>query len=327
MENDLLQLQAFKETTWGTPGTFTSKLMGIQSVSFKPNVEAVVHKDRRASYQPGHLSNIRLINAGGSIASLLLYEDVAYWLDALFAVATPSGAGPYTRDYAMPDASTPTIRTYSLLYGESGTLQRMQGAIVQKATFKFPRTGELTVALELIAEQVEDGGVLAALSDRTTNVAMAADAALYIDAWGGTMGATEITATAWSADLEVNTNRDLKHKPGSLYPYGYRHRRFDAMLKLNMEVNATTLALQAAVQAATAGAPVQRQIRTQATRDAGASEKLIRFDFAGTFMNASEAWGDEDGLSMVSFDVGATYNSTLGNSLKATSKNGVSALA
>jgi hypothetical protein len=273
------------------------------------------------------MSNVRLSNGNASIESLLLYEDVAYWLDALFAVATPSGAGPYVRDYALPEASAPTIRTQTLIYGETGTLQRMTGATLQKVTFKFPRTGELTLALDLIGKQVDDGGALAALSDRTTNVAMAADASLYIDTWGGTIGSTAITSTAWSADVEVNTNRELKHAPGALTPYGYRHRRFDASLKLRMEVNATTLAFQSAVQAATAGAPVQKQIRLSATRDSSTSLKLFQLDFAGTFVNASEAFADDDGLAMVEFEIGATYNATLGNSVKVQSKNSVSALA
>lgn len=327
MELDLLQLQTFKEVTWGTSGTMTAKLMGITNASFKPNIEAVVHKDRRGSFQPGQMSNVRLSNGTASIESLLLYEDVCYWLDALFGVATPGGVGPYTRDYTLPDGTTPTIRTQTLVYGETGTLQRMLGATVQKATFKFPRTGELTLALDLIGKQVDDGGALAALSDRTTNVAMAADCTLYVDAWGGTIGTTSISSTAWSADVEVNTNRELKHAPGALTPYGYRHRRFDASLKLRMEVNATTLAFQSAVQAATAGAPVQKQIRLKSTRDTSGSEKLFQLDFAGTFLNASEAYPDDDGLAMVEFEIGGTYNSGFGNSVKVATKNGVSALA
>lgn len=327
MELDLLQVQAFKETTWGTGGTMTAKLMGITNITMKPNIEAVVHQDRRASYQPGQMSNVRLSDGTVNIESLLLYEDVAYWLDALLAEATPSGSGPYTRDYVMPTSSTPTIRTQTLIYGETGTLQRALGTTLQKAVFKFPRTGELTCTLDFIAKQVDDGGALAALSDRTTNVAMAADCSLAIDTWAGTMGATAVTNTAWSAEVTVDARRELKHAPGALTPYGYRHRRFATSLKLRLEVNATTLALQSAVQASTAGAPVQRQIRLSATRDSSTSLKLFQCDFAGTFTNASEAYTDDDGLGMVEFEIGGTYHSTLANSLVFQSKNSVATLA
>lgn len=326
MENDLLQLQAFKESTWGTPAAMTVKLMGIQSVNLKPNVEAVVHKDQRASFQPGQLANVRKKNASGTLASLLVYEDVCYWLDMLFAIAAPSGAGPYTRDYAIPTSSAPTIRSLSLIYGETGALTRMHGATLQKAVFHFPREGELTVDLDLIGEEIDDGGALAALSDRAVNVAMAADALLYLDAWGGTIGTTELTATAWSADVSVDARRELKHKPGALIPYGYRHRRFDPRLTLNLEANATTLALQSAVQSSTAGTPVQRQIRLKATRGVGVSETTLQIDFAGTFLNASEVFPDEDGLSMVQFELEGTYHTTLANSVEVQSVNGVSAL-
>lgn len=325
MENDLLQLQSFKESTWGTPGACTAKLMGIQNVVFKPNVEAAVHKDRRASFQPGQMSNVRQIDATAMIESLLLYEDAALWWDMLCAIATPSGSGPYTRDYAMPDGSAPTIRTLSMIYGETGTLQRIQGATLQKATFKFPRTGECTLSMDFIAEQVEDGGALAALSDRATNVVMAADMSLFIDLWGGTIGSTAFSG-AWFAQLVVDSRRELKHGPGSLYPLGYRHRRFEAALTLHLEVNAASLALQAAVEAATAGAPVQRQVRVSGTRDSSAALKLHQVDFAGTFLNASEAWNDEDGLSFVTFELGATYHATLANSLKAQLKSSLSAV-
>lgn len=327
MELDLLQLQAGAESTFGTAVTTTAKIMGIQNCTLKPNVETVVHQDRRASFQPGHLSNVRLVDCSGSIESLLLYEDVAYWLDATFGTATPSGAGPYTRDYTLPDGTAPSPRMQTLKYGDASALQRMVSALAQKTTFKFPRTGELMLTLDVIGYQVDDSGSLAVLSDRTGNVAMAADCSLYIDTWGGTIGSTEITATAWSADVNVDTRREVKHKPGALAPYGYRHRRFAGDMKLRMEVNTTTLAFQSAVLAATAGAPVQRQIRLKATRDASGNLKLFQIDFAGTFTNASEVFQDDEGLAMVEFELAATYNTTLGNSLKISSKNSVSALA
>jgi hypothetical protein len=218
-------------------------------------------------------------------------------------------------------------RINSFIYGETGALTRVHGATLQKATFKFNREGELTMTEEYIAEDVDDDGALAALSDRSVNVAMAPDALLYIDAWGGTVGSTEITATAWSAELMVDTRRELKHKPGALIPYGYRHRRYGGNLKLRMEANATTLAFQTAVQDATAGAPVQRQIRLLATRDSSTTLKTFQVDVAGTFLNASEVFPDDDGLSMVEFEIGFTYNSTLANCLAIQNKNGVSALA
>lgn len=326
MEIDILQAQVGLESTWGTNVTTTAKLMGVTNLSLKPAVETAIHQDRRASFQPGHLTNTRTVTATGTLDALLLYEDVAYWLDSLLGTATPSGGGPYVRDYAMPDSSAPSPKLQTLSYGETGAVETLISALAQKATFKFPRTGELTYSLDLLGYKVIDTASLAALSDRSVNVAMASDCSLYIDTWAGTIGTTEITSTAWSAEVVVDTKRDVKFKPGSMMPYGYRHRRFDASLKLRMEANATTLALQTAVLAQTAGATVQKQIRLKATRDLTTSLKLFQVDFAGTFLNASEIFPDDDGLGMVEFEIGATYNSTLANSLKIQSKNGVSAL-
>jgi hypothetical protein len=328
-EKDLLQVQLGKEVTWGTSVAGTAKLMTVTDVSLEPIVEQIVHKTMRGALAPGYLANVRRIAGQGTLQSLVDYEDLPYYLDSLFGVATPGGAGPYTRDYVAPvtAGSKPTPRLNTVIYGDStGGVYKLEGGLVTKLAIKGESNQPLTLQADLIGKDVVTGA-LAALSDRTVNVAMGADVSLYLDIWAGTMGATAVAATFFAFELTLDSKMTTRDYMGALTPGAYTQPAWEGNLKLTLEFNATSKAYLDALLAVTVGAPFQRQVRIKATRDAGASEKLAQFDFAGTAPNSPKVWTDRDGVCTAELELAGTYNSgAFANWCKVATKNGVATL-
>lgn len=323
---DLLQIQVGTSTNFVTPAAApTAKLMGVTNLMLPPGVKAMIHHDRRGSLAPGHLANLTEIRPEGiSMEQLGLYEDSPYALDNLFGQATPSGTGPYTRDYAAPNGTLPSPRIWTLVYGDATNCYALNGALISKMTVKGETGAPMQCTYDLIGHDFASDA-LAALSDRAVNVAMGDHMAIYIDAWGGTIGTTQISATAYAYELVVDAKRKGDMFLGNLAASSYHEddgaAGWDTTLKLSLEFNAAVKAhYDALISQSTL---YQRQVRLKST----SGTNVIQFDVAGTSEEAPVFGSDRDGVLTFDVMLRGTYNSGLGNWLKAQIVNSVSALA
>ena len=320
----LQEFQIGKETTWGTPVAPTAKLMGvdIDGVTLQAINEVERLRDLRGSLAPAFLVVQKRIGATGRLPfSAVTYEDFPYILDSLFGVATPGGAGPFTRDYSAPLATQITPRYNTFVYGDGTDVYGMEGGLVSRVVVSGEEGGPWKAECDLIGEKVATDE-LESLSDRTVAVVMGDHTKLYIDAVGGTIGATEIASTAFSFSLTVTPSRQLKRHLGNLYPAVGYDLPWDAELSLSLEFTATTKAYLDSVIASS----LQHQVRIAATTGAGAAAKELRFDLAGVIREPPVIFTDREGLCTLDLVYDAIYNSTLANYLKAYSENGVAAL-
>jgi hypothetical protein len=211
---------------------------------------------------------------------------------------------------------------FTFLYGNATDgVYRATSALLRTLNIKGERAGPWTFSADLIAKSIDAGGSLAALSDRAVTLVASAETALYVDAWGGTIGTTAVATTAFSFELNIDTKRTLKHYLGSLTPGGFAHgSAWEATLSIVMEFNATSKAF---VDAMLSGSTLfQRQVRLKATN----GTNIFQLDFAGTQDGAPQIFDDEDGVSTVEIKLKALYNSTLGAWMKASVTNSVAAL-
>jgi hypothetical protein len=128
--------------------------------------------------------------------------------------------------------------------------------------------------------------------------------AVYVDAFGGTVGGTAIPSTAWAFEYTLELNRVLKGYIGGLVPGDYAQPRWKAMLKLSLEFNATSKVYLDAILAA-APALYQRLVRLDFDNTAN---RELRIDLAGTAAKAPEVFSDRDGVSSVDLELNATYD-------------------
>lgn len=318
---DLIEVQLGNETTWGTPVTPTVKLMGIEDFTLRPVNEAQQHPEMRGTLQPGYLTNLTRIAGAGGGNGLVLYEDLPYWLDSLFSEATPAGAGPYTYSYTAPLGTATTPREMTVVKGDGSDVYALEGGLVNALTIRGESGNPLRFTVELIGEEVV-ADTLAALSDRSVNVAMGDQVDLYIDAWGGTIGTTQITSLArLSFELTLQANRELVPTLGQLKPISYHDRKYTGTLRLSLEFDTAS---QAYLDEIIGGSTVfQRQIRLNPALDANHD---ITLDFAGSALAAPEIFTNQNGLVTVDLVLEGTYNSQLGNFFASVVTNQVSAL-
>ena len=321
MNVNLIEYQIGDETAWGTSAAATARLMGLDdNVNFEPGDEFMTLPEQRGSMVRAF--NTMPVKRDGSVpmGGQVLYEDMPYWLDMLFGEATPSGSGTYTRDYAAPLGTEPTLRTSTVYKGIGANVYKLLGAIAGGLTISG-QTGEpLMFQCPLLGKEIVTGA-LASLSDRAVNFAQADHIALYIDAVDGTIGATAITTTFFSFELAIDAGRAGKFGLGALTPKAIRESEFSGSLKLSMEFDATSKAL---VDAMLAGSgPIKKQIRIKSTKDA---DHVLQMDFAGTSPRVPTLFGNQDSVIALDFEFTHLYNTALGNWFKAQVLNQVATL-
>jgi hypothetical protein len=319
---DLNLVQIGKESTWSTPVPQTAKLMGVEEVKFNPVHQAAGYADLRGALAPAHLAALEKVEGKMSIAGLALYEDICYLLDSLFSEATPSGAGPYTRNYTAPTTAAPTPRQNTIAYGQGTDTYGLTSAILNKLTLRGASGAPLRYQSEWIGEIVEPD-TLDALSDRAVNLIMGNHGAVYVDTFGGTVGSTAIAATAWSFELVVEANRVLKQYLGNVAPGGYEGGRWKGTLKLSLELNTTSAAYLDSILASSP-ALYQRLVRLKFSNTAN---RDLAIDFAGFTPEGPEVFQDRDGVLTWDLMLSGQYDTgAFANWLKATSINSVSAM-
>ncbi len=321
---ETLEVQQFREITWGTPGTATVRRRGVKDIKIKPDNKTEAVKERRGTAVDTYLT--RVTQRGGGTVEMeeyVLYEDSHYTWESLCGTATPSGANPYTRDYAAPLGSFAALvsgyRTYSLFYGDpadyAGTAN---GVIVQKLTLTGNTNGFLMMKSTWLAKLADTGttnmvATASAAEIATATVAIGADVNLYVAPWGVALneGSHAVPATALDFELEIDTQRALRRYQGNLLPQNVLFKKWQGKLKLGLELNTSSAAYMDSL--ADMNSEWQQQIRLKIAADAN---NVLRFDFAGFSQETPEMFSDNDGALKMDIEMQSKYNPTLGNWLK-----------
>lgn len=301
---DLIEAQVGTEVTWGTPVAATARLSGVQDITLDPVAEAIIVEEMRGNVSRGRSSEKTRVQAAGSISAALCYEDAPYYFDNLILQDTPSGAGPYTYGWNVPQMAggIQQAREFTLYKGiqGGGSAYRAAGMVGTELKISGEHgAGPIMVEHSMIGEMTEVD-TLSVLSDRAATWIMPHQVAFYIDDFGtGTIGSTQLTGIAWySFELTVANNRVLTPSMESLLPIGYHERNYNASLSLNLEVQATSQGWLNTILA-TSGATFKKQIRIVFT---SGTDKL-QLDFAGGALEAPEIFTENDGVINLELDL------------------------
>ena len=317
--SDIKVIQLGQEVTWGTGVAATIKLMGVTAASVTPVVETAQIADIgtlapfRRSIQTGQ-------SAMATIEMVGTYEDILYPVLSIFEEITPTGSGPYVWAFDAPLAAAPSLQPFTVEHGATGAEYEMTGGMGVKLGIKIDVNDVWRLTWDLVGELLATTTLTAALADRAVEMIRAADTAVYIDAVGGTMGATVVSGTLISADLQIDTKRHLKSfLTDSVNPTTFGEARWSqGPLKLTFEFNATSKAYVDALLSAA----VYKQIRIKAT----SGTAIAQIDFAGTLVQGVELFSDRDGNMIIETTWDGEYNTTYGNWLAISVTNGVATL-
>ena len=308
----------YESVAWGTPVAATAKLMGVTEANVKI-VDKIIQIVAPGSLAPASATVQAALSGAASVAGALTYQDINYYLHGLFGHITPGGIGPYTYTYAAPLGTAPTLHPFTMEFGPTGGTYLMAGALLTKLGIKIATDDVWRATSDWVGELVTTVS-LAALSDRTVELIRASDTIVYMDAVGGTVGATPMTASVIGVDLSIDTGRHLKSFLSSLNPLTFGEDRWKGTLKLTLEYNALVKAI---VDAEIGPAKVQKQFRIKATTGASA---IAQIDFAGILVNGVELFKDRNGNVIVETTWAGEYNSAMTNWLASVITNAVATL-
>lgn len=329
MDINTLEVQQFTESTWGTGGTATVRRRGITDYNIKPTNKTDRIEERRGTLVPAYLSRVIKRGATADESGVLIYEDSIYLWNAMFSFATATGAGPYTRTWDAPIASAPSHKTYSTYYGDPADYAGyLNGAVLNKLTLTGTSNTYVTYKAEWLGKQGGSGSAVAQMVASgsapeltAASAVIGADLTLYMDAWGGTVGATALAASAFKWELEIDAKRELRWYNGNLLAQSIKYGRMDATLKLGLEVNAATATYLNNLITMTSDQ--QYQFRLKFTDGAAISQ----LDFAGVAEDAPQMFDQDSGDTYFNAVFKAKYNPTMGNWFKSSHTSTISGAA
>lgn len=321
-------LQSAWQTDFGTAvATSTIKLQNVSSFALTPNLETRAHDQLRGTLAPTHETSLDSYSSNATFeVADESFEDLNYWLEALFGTdSTPTGAGPYVRDYAAPTTAAVTPRFMTLQYGQANEVWQMQDASISSLTLSGENNSGIKVGGSLIGGKVI-AGALQALADRTTtSMPTGCMASVAIETWAGNTF-TPIAATAYSWELSVNPNRQYRSHLGACTPTAYNDQKWSGQLKLSLELNDSSDDYLIAMLAA-ANAIQQHQVRILYTVGATTTLRTVQIDFAGHTMSAPQLFGDRNGVMTYDLVLDGVYNPTMSNWLKLSTTSNIAVLA
>lgn len=307
-------LQRGKQTAFATANaTATAKLQSVGSFALTPDLQTRQLSQLRGTLAPTHQTALDLYMSNATFeVPDETFEDINYWLDSMFSAATPGGANPYTRAYAAPLTAEAAPSFMTLQYGQANEVWQMQDASLTTLTMSGTNNSGVQVGGSLIGGKV-NAGTLAVLSDRTGLTRMTGCmAALAIDAWDGTVGATAVATSAFSWELTVNANRQYRAYLGGCTPSAWNDQNWTGQLRLSVELNDTTDDYLIAMLAA-ANTILERQIEISYTNS---TTGLLQIQFAGHALSAPQLFTDRDGVLSYDLTFEGVYNPTMANWLK-----------
>jgi hypothetical protein len=317
-------VQMATENTWGTAEDATVRLMGVTETSLSV-ADEVYQPTFIGTLAPAIVTAQMSQHGEASVEQVASYQDVCYWLDGLMGASTPSTAPgtTYVRDYeaALLEITDPV--EYTMEYGTTGAEYNLAGALVTSLGIAGEAGGMWECTVEIMGKTVSATAMTTGLLTREVDLIKMADTKLYMDAWTGTMGTTEVEATLISFDLSADPQRHLKYFAGDTNPGGYGDSNWESQLVTVLEFNANAKAL---VDELVTPSLVQRQIRLKAATGTGATAREAVIDFAGTLVDGAELFDDRDGNMTVSLTWNGTESTQLGNFLKASVRNELATL-
>jgi hypothetical protein len=320
-------LQSAFQTAFGTAvATSTVKLQNVSSFKLRPEFETRALDQLRGTLAPTHQTTLDHYAGSASFeVSDESFEDVNYWLEALFGTATPSGAGPYTRTYNAPTTSGVTPRFMTMQYGQTDEVWQLQDASVASLTLSGANNTGVQVGGSIIGGKVV-AGALQSLADRTAVTRMSGCmASVSIETWSGSTF-TALANSAFSWELSINSNREYRGYLGDCTPTAYHDQKWNGQLKLSLELNDSTDDHLIAMLGA-ASAILEKQVRITYTTGTSTGLRSMAINFAGHSMQAPELFQDKNGLMTYDLVLDGVYNPTLSNWLKIETKSETAVLA
>lgn len=289
-EDILLQAQAAIEVTRGTDLAATRKVYAQITPSItRPlspfrNTTGTFQGRRRPSYGRTKVSL--------SASDEATYQDLPWWFQLALkggVTGVTDGGTPAAYTFTFtPTITSDDLKSITLEFGDSGNPYQSSQVMVNSWTIRMDADSDQEPSwmldLELMGRDYVSTTFTGALSDRVTTPILARGTKIYIDAAGGTMGATQKTGSLISCSITGTNNLTYKAfaedtELVAANKVGRGEQTFDAQFTLEYADDVEFLNFRT-------GVPVERLIRLEqsdATQIHGSSATYprMRLDMYG----------------------------------------------
>lgn len=309
---DLMKVQVGKETTWGSKAAANKVLALAESCTINPEVK-VKSWVKMGSLSPARKTAKTSKSAKASVGGSASFEQIGYWFEALCgaAEAVDDGEGNFTRNYAAPDAKFANPVPLTLEYGDGasgGPNYVMSGGLISKFNLTVKAGEDTAYKSDLLGKSVEPVASLTAASEPSEiTPIMGADWSVALDSFGAQPGTTPLAATVLSAEISLETARQLRNGLGSLNPKTWSDRRWKGSLRMSLEFSAEAKAMLDAILSDNV---VEKVVQLKAVN----GDLSLALNFAGFVNTAPAVFTNDSGTLTVDFQLDAeTDASGLGN--------------
>lgn len=323
----LFQFQGAIESTPGTALPAT-RLQPIVSGNMVEHAERVFIAEERQSF----IANYRAVatKQWAELSGIELaptFEDLAWWLQ-FFAKGGVAGVLEDIAAYRYtftPTVASNDLKTGCFETGDNTQAYQIEHCVGTRMELTIARNAPSSMTVDFIGKQASPVTFTAALSSRVTEDINGALAAVYIDADGGTIGATAVTNV-----LEVKIGLETMQTQfwalnGSLAPVDvYRNAPRKATIEMTMAFNNTTEYLAFKSNFSGDDARLIRVKVLGSTIPTTTTAKLAQFDLYTVWAEAPFA--EQDGLRVLQLSGESKFYDSLAADWKFQVVNGLPAL-
>lgn len=298
-------MQLGRESTAGTAVAATTIWRGKGSME---NLQEVTPVEEDIGQYANEL-RAYIANAGAQVvmeSTPATFEQLLHILEAGVQTVTPSGTeSPYTYSYSFPadTNSEPTIKTYTIEYGDSEDNDEAEYCFVESFELSGAADEAVMMSATWRGRQMSATARTGSLTLPSVEEILFNKGALYIDDSGGSVGSTQVSNSLLAFTLSVTTG--WKAQPTS---DGNLYFTFAKLTKPEITLSVTaehTSDWDSAGEKAKWDGSTVRLYRLQFT---GTSSRQLTIDAAGIYTSFSSI-GDQDGDSILDAELMVGHSS------------------
>lgn len=299
-------VQLGRETTAGTPVAATKKWRGSAATAEDARERKTVEEDvgllvpSERSYDLMELARLSLPSTE------FTFEQICDLFEMGIGAVSPSGAGPYVRDYAFPTTTAAnTIKSYTVEVGNTQVpddVHEIPFTYAEEIQLSGKKGEGWMMQANLVGQKLSQTGFTSSLPLITVTEAPFMKTKLWLDATGGTIGTTQKLGTLMACDIRIQTG--IKFIPvgdGTLNYTAIKYTRPAVDFKLTIEVESGG---QAAALRTAYKTNVIQLARVQLNADAN---HTANFDLAVKWDKVNP-YDEDDGNVTMTLDGHAVYS-------------------
>lgn len=307
----LRKIQMGKESTAGTIVAATTLWRGMGTLDDQR--EVVFPTEDVGIISGTTRSYVRKLGGAISLESVeATFEQLPHILEAgvkqVGSGVVDTGGSGYVYSYPMTVDTINTVQTYSIEGGDNQQAEVMEYSYVESFELTGTAGEAIMMSASLLGRQVQNQAFTGSVSIPTVEEILFTKARLYIDASGGTIGATQLSDTLLGFALSVKTGLIPKYTAnGELYFQFAQMTAPEVTLQLTYEHNGSAVAEKTAWRDLDTRL-MRLEIDGSALSSAGTfTYKTLRIDLAGIYEDF-EPLGDQDGNDILTCTLRARYS-------------------